>query len=71
MDKLAFFHFFIFSFYITFLLEIDECGINPCITGDCLDFVNGYVCNCTDASFVGLNCSLGKSTILLFYVTSI
>ena len=27
---------------------IDDCGLNACRTGDCVNKVNGYTCDCDD-----------------------
>ena len=27
---------------------IDDCGLNPCGTGDCINNVNGYTCDCDE-----------------------
>ena len=49
---------------LLFRVEINECDVSPCVNGACLEFVNGYVCNCTDTQFVGVNCSLGELRII-------
>ena len=33
----------------TFSVDIDECSSAPCLNdGNCIDNVNGYMCNCSD-----------------------
>ena len=42
------------------ILDIDECGSNPCENGGtCSDGVNGYTCNC-NPGYDGDTCNNGK-----------
>lgn len=37
--------------------NVNECDFNFCIYGDCVDFVNGYVCFCYE-NYIGRNCDV-------------
>jgi len=40
-------------------MNIDECASNPCLNGgECIDFIGGYLCNCTSTGFEGVNCDI-------------
>ena len=41
------------------LIEIDECGIQPCVHGVCEDRINSYTCDCTGTGYEGINCDTG------------
>ena len=50
-----------------FIIDIDDCQINPCYnSGSCFDQFEGYICECLEG-FDGVNCELGKDTILIRY----
>ena len=50
------------------LLDIDECGSSPCMSGGtCLDEVNRYTCQCVDG-FTSINCEAGLPFFNLFIV---
>ena len=51
-------YFFIFLLNI-YILDINECGSNPCVHGDCNDLVAGYTCTC-DIGWEGTGCEIGK-----------
>jgi hypothetical protein len=42
-------------YYVISGTNIDECASNPCLRGECIDLVDGYLCICSQG-FEGLNC---------------
>ena len=51
-------HYYYYYYYLA--SDQDECSSNPCLNGGtCVDQVNGYLCNCTDA-YTGPRCNIGK-----------
>ena len=47
-------------FYETFSVDIDECSSALCVNdGNCIDNVNGYMCNCSDG-YTGNHCESGE-----------
>jgi len=46
---------YIFYYYS----DVNECGDNPCVNGNCTNTMGSYYCNC-DVGFTGFNCSAGK-----------
>ena len=40
--------------------DIDECQSDPCVHGECIDQINGYVCKCKDG-WTGTNCETGMN----------
>lgn len=46
--------------FVSFFSDIDECISSPCQNGGtCVDLVDGYRCECTQA-WEGSNCQFGK-----------
>ena len=51
----------LFNLYRTFVFitDINECKLDPCVYGKCIDLINNYSCSC-DPGYNGRNCSESK-----------
>ena len=51
-------------FIFVWFTDIDECGSNPCVNGQCQDGINQYQCMC-DPGWTGVNCDVGTYFIVI------
>lgn len=49
----------VFQFYS---VDGNQCATRPCVNGECVDAVNGYICNCFPG-YTGTNCDINISKI--------
>ena len=54
---------------ITVVVEVDECHSNPCVNGECIDQIKGFMCNCSDG-YYGAHCEC-KLAYITFFVNSV
>jgi Notch-like protein len=40
--------------------DIDECSTSPCVNGNCMDEINGYICTC-NPGYEGPDCEIGMT----------
>ena len=39
--------------------DFDECEASPCVNGECVDIINGYICECAPG-WTGTHCETAE-----------